>query len=64
MTPGTGSFLAPGVYFEKLGRGQLGDATYQIPRFLAIWLSDKKIFHVLPYKPMLTRGPEGSEALT
>ena len=27
-----GPFMAPGVFLNKLGRGPLGDATYQISR--------------------------------
>ena len=32
VTPGAGPFLAPGHYLNKLGRGPLLDATYQISR--------------------------------
>ena len=32
MTPGAGSFLAPGHNFYKLVRGPQGDATYQISK--------------------------------
>ena len=45
VTPGAGPLLALEASLNKLGRGSLGDATYQISS-----LSDKKIFHVFPYK--------------
>ena len=36
---------------NKLGKGPLGDATYQISRLLSLIVSDKKklFFHRLPY---------------
>ena len=30
VTPGAGPVLTPGASYEQLGRGPLGDATYQI----------------------------------
>ena len=32
LTPGVGPFMAQGYNLNKLGRGPLGDATYQISR--------------------------------
>ena len=32
VTPGAGQFWPQGYNLNKLGRGLLGDATYQIPR--------------------------------
>ena len=32
VTPGTGSVLTPGASMNKLGKGPLGDATYQISK--------------------------------
>ena len=32
IVPGAGPFLAPGYFLNKLGRGPLGDAKYQISR--------------------------------
>ena len=37
VTPGAGPFLAQGPNLNKLGRGLLGDATYQISRLYALW---------------------------
>ena len=36
MTPGAGPFLAQGDNLNKLGRGPLGDATYQISKLYAL----------------------------
>ena len=33
---------------NKLGRGLLGDATYQNIKALGLMVSDKKIYHVFP----------------
>ena len=33
---------------NKLGRGPLGDATYQISRILALWFQTRRFFHVFP----------------
>ena len=47
MTPGRGHFGSQGHYLNQLGRGLLGDPTYQISA-LGLVVSDKKIFHVFP----------------
>ena len=52
MTPRGRAIFGPReIILNKLGRGPLGDATYQISRLYALWfLSDKKIFFMLlPY---------------
>ena len=46
---GADPFLAPGAYFEKLGSGPLGDATYQISRLLSFWFQTRRFYHVFPY---------------
>ena len=49
MTPGAGPFFGPGVFLNKLGRGLVSDATYQISRIYALLDSDKKNFPRFPY---------------
>ena len=43
MTPAAGPFWPMGHHLNKLGRGPLGDATYQIMA-LGLVVSDKKDF--------------------
>ena len=38
----------PPHYLHNLGRGPLGDATYQISRLYVIWFQTR-FFHVFPY---------------
>ena len=48
--PGWGHFLPQGHNLNKLGRGPLGDATYQISiKALCLMASDKKMFSYFPY---------------
>ena len=47
MTPGWGQFWPQGHNLNKLGRGLLGDATYQISRLFAMWISQEDCFHVV-----------------
>ena len=47
VTPGVGPFWPLGHNLNKLGRGQLGDATYQISRLQALWFQTR-FFHVFP----------------
>ena len=44
VTPGAGPFLVTGHNLNKLGRGPLGDATYQIARLLALWFQTRSFF--------------------
>ena len=48
VTPGVGPLLAFGDSLNKLGRGPLGDATYQISRLLALRFQTRRFFHVIP----------------
>ena len=41
-------FLPQGYNLNKLGRGPLGDATYKISRFLALWFQKRRFFHICP----------------
>ena len=41
--------FGPGHNLNKLGRGSLGDATYQNIKTPSLMVSDKKFFHVFPY---------------
>ena len=38
----------------KIGRGPLGDATYQILRLESLWYQTKRFFHVFPYVKHVT----------
>ena len=52
MDPGRGHFSPKGYNLNKLGRGPLGDATYQISRLYtvyALWLKTRRFSHVFPY---------------
>ena len=50
MNPGVSHFWPQDYNLNRLGRGPLGDASYQISRLV---VSDKKIFfHVSPYVNM------------
>ena len=42
-------FLAPRAFLNKLGRGPLGDATYQISRLYGLWFQTTRFFHVFRY---------------
>ena len=49
VTPGAGPFSPCKAYnLNKLGRGPLGDGTYQISISLGLLVSDKKIFSRFP----------------
>ena len=48
VTPRVGPFFAPWLNFNKLGRGLLVDATYQISRLYAMWFQTRIFFHVFP----------------
>ena len=43
VTPGAGSFFPRGHNLNKLGRGPLGDATYQL-----LWFQTRRLFHAFP----------------
>ena len=46
-------FWLQGHNLNKLGRGSLDDATYQISMLWALWFKTRRSFHVFaPYKPM------------
>ena len=47
-TPGTGSVWPQGHNLNKLGRGPLGNATYQISRIEALRFQTRRFFHVFP----------------
>ena len=47
--PGAGPIWPKGHNLNKLARGPLGDATYQISRDLGLVVSDKKTFSYFPY---------------
>ena len=47
-----GPFLAPGHNLNKLDRGPIGDATYQISRLYALWFQTKDFFMFYLYRPM------------
>ena len=44
-----GSIWSKGDYLNKLGKGQLDDATYEISRLFALWSMSKRSFHVSYY---------------
>ena len=46
--PGRGHFWLKGYNLNKVGRGPLGDATYQISRLLALWFQTRRFFHIFP----------------
>ena len=48
VNPGRGYFWPKEHYLNKLGRGILGDATYQILRHYTLWFKTKSVFHVIP----------------
>ena len=52
-----GVIFRQGHNLNKLGRGPLGDATYQNIKALGLMVSDKKIFFL--YKPMVNMRPLG-----
>ena len=47
VTPGMGHFWNQGHKLNKLGRGPLGDTTYQISRLYGLWFQISRFFHVL-----------------
>ena len=46
--PGLGHFLAPGLQFENLGSGPLGEAMYQISKAQTFWFQIRflKVFSI------------------
>ena len=53
-----------GAILNILGRGPLGNATYQISRLWALRFQTRRIFHVSLYKPIiLTYDPQGRAIL-
>ena len=48
VTPGAGLFLAQDYNLNKLGRGPLDNATYQISWLLTLWFQARRFFHVFP----------------
>ena len=49
VTSGRDHFWPPGYNLNKLGRGLLGDATYQISRLYALWFQTRRFFQYFPY---------------
>ena len=49
VTHGAGHFWPHEYNFNKLGRGLLVDASYQISRLKALWFKTRRFFHVSPY---------------
>ena len=49
VNPGWGHFWPQGNNLNKLGRGQLSDATYQLSKLSVVGFSDKKIFPCFTY---------------
>ena len=48
--PAANLFWPQGYNLNKLGRGPLGDATYQISRLWALWFQRRRFFfNVFPY---------------
>ena len=48
VTPGWGHFWLQGHNLNKLGRGPLGDATYQIPWLEGLWFQTRRFFSCFP----------------
>ena len=49
VTQGAGPLWPQGHTLNKVGKGPLGDATYQISRLYALWFPTGRFFHVFPY---------------
>ena len=49
VTHGAGQFWPLGYNLNKLGRGSLGDASYQISRLYALWFQTRRFFYGFPY---------------
>ena len=57
ICPRRGLFLPPGYNLNKLGRGSLGDASYQMSRLYAVLFRTRIFFHVSPWEgPFLAQG--------
>ena len=52
LPTGWANFWPQGHYLNKLGRGPLVDATYQISRRYALWFQTRRFVHVSLYQPM------------
>ena len=52
VIPRAGLVLSPGAFMNKLGRGSLGDATYQISNLYAIQFQRRKILKMCFFVPM------------
>ena len=48
VTSGAGPFWPQGHDLNKLGRGLLDDATYQISRLNVLWFQRRRVLHVFP----------------
>ena len=48
----TSHFWSQRHYLNKLGRGPLGDATYQISRLEALWFQTRRFFMFSQHRPM------------
>ena len=46
---GRDNFYPQGDHLNKLGRGPLGDATFQISRLWALWFQTSRLFLCFPY---------------
>ena len=49
VNPGASQFWPQGYNLNKLGRGSLGDASYQISTLYALWFQTRRFFHGFPY---------------
>ena len=48
VNPRAGHYWLQGYNFNKLGRGSLGDASYQISKLYALWFQTRIYFMFLP----------------
>ena len=60
VTPGMGQFWSQGYSLNKLGRGPLGDATYQILRPWALCFQRRRYFHVFPISAFVKHVTSGA----
>ena len=52
VIPWAGPVLTPGTFYEQLGRGPQGDATYQILNLYTIQYQRRKILNMSFFVPM------------
>ena len=64
VTPGQAHFWPKRHNLNKLGRGLLGDATYQILRLYSLWFQTRPLFHGFPIISLCkTCDPKGEPIL-